>query len=64
MNQHSRSLSAIAGFGDVQKAAGSPPSSKNSGGVTSFRQTLETKLAANDMAALSRRARPDAGPKV
>ena len=41
-------LSAIAGFAAVQKAAGSPPSSKNSAGVTSFRQTLENKLAAND----------------
>jgi oligopeptide transport system substrate-binding protein len=45
---YSSNLSAIAGFGAVQKAAGSAPSSKNSAGVTSFRQTLETKLAAND----------------
>jgi oligopeptide transport system substrate-binding protein len=45
---YSSNLSAIAGFGAVQKGAGSPPSSKNSAGVTGFRQTLENKLAAND----------------
>src|SRR6202035_4292909 len=45
---YASNLSAIAGFGAVQKAAGSPPSSKNSAGVTSFRQSLENKLAAKD----------------
>ena len=45
---YSSNLSAIAGYDAVQKAAGAPPSSKNSAGVTSFRQTLENKLASND----------------
>jgi oligopeptide transport system substrate-binding protein len=45
---YSSSLSAIAGFGAVQKAAGSPPSSKNSAGVATFRQTIEQKLSSND----------------
>jgi oligopeptide transport system substrate-binding protein len=45
---YASNLSAIAGFGDVQKAAGSPPSRKNSAGVTSFRQNIENKLASND----------------
>jgi len=45
---YASNLSAIAGYADVQTAAGSPPSSKNSGGTTNFRQTIEQKLAAND----------------
>src|SRR6202795_3911653 len=45
---YASNLSAIAGFDAVQKAAGSPPSSKNTPGVTSFRQSLENKLANND----------------
>jgi oligopeptide transport system substrate-binding protein len=45
---YSSNLSAIAGYDAVQKAAGSPPSSKNSAGVTSFRQNIENKLASLD----------------
>jgi oligopeptide transport system substrate-binding protein len=46
---YASNLSAIAGYADVQKAAGAPPSSSSgSGGTTSFRQNIENKLAAND----------------
>ena len=45
---YASNLSAIDGFSAVKKAAGSPPSSKSSAGTTSFRKTIEDKLAAND----------------
>ncbi|TME47968.1 MAG: hypothetical protein E6I56_02715 [Chloroflexi bacterium] len=46
---YSSSLSAIAGFDKVQKAAGAAPSAKkNPAGLTSFHKTIEDKLAAND----------------
>lgn len=45
---YASNLSAIDGFDAVQTAAGSAPSKKNSAGVTSFRQTIEQKLANND----------------
>jgi oligopeptide transport system substrate-binding protein len=42
---YSSNLSAIAGFADVQKAAGSPPaSSSGSGGTLNFQQSVENGL--------------------
>jgi oligopeptide transport system substrate-binding protein len=41
---YSSNLSAVAGYADVQTAAGAPPSSS----TASFQQNIETKLAAND----------------
>ena len=41
---YSSNLSAIAGYGDVQTAAGAPPSSS----TASFQQNIETQLAANN----------------
>src|SRR5579872_834803 len=41
---YSSNLSAIAGYSDVQKAAGAPPSSS----TATFQQNIETKLAAGD----------------
>jgi len=45
---YSANLSAIAGYGAVQKAAGAPPASGTGGGTVSFQQNIENKLAAND----------------
>ena len=48
---YASNLSAIDGYDAVQKAAGSPPSArKNPAGVTSFRKSIEDRLAANDSA--------------
>ncbi len=44
---YSSILSAITGYGDVQKAAGSPPSS---GSPTTFQGNIETQLAAGNSA--------------
>ncbi len=56
---YASNLSAIAGYDALQKAAGAPPSSKNSAGVTSFRQNIENKLASNSLQ-LSGLTAPDA----
>ena len=45
---YASNLSAIAGYGEVQTAAGSPPSSSRSSGTVSFQQNIENHLGAND----------------
>jgi len=45
---YASNLSAIAGYSDVQTAAGAPPSNSSGGGTVSFQQNIENRLAAND----------------
>jgi oligopeptide transport system substrate-binding protein len=45
---YASNLSGIAGYGDVQKAAGAPPSSSSGSGTVSFQQNIENRLSAND----------------
>ncbi len=45
---YASNLSAIAGYRDVQKAAGAPPSNSSGTGTVSFQQNIENRLAAND----------------